>query len=132
MRRERNSFIGLRNCVSVMYVVLTVKIENSNFLRAFTYAIILRTWSQHICDIYEIPRNFELKEFFLKLYKTTYYEYKILTDAQKFRKIKKRINFLFFFFWSFWLETILTNFDFTKNFDFILTYKLYQKQLLSN
>ena len=44
----------------------------------------------------------------------------------------EKINFFVLFSTSFWWETILTNFDFIENFDFILTYKPCQKQLLSN
>ena len=52
------------------------------------------------------------------MYNTTYYEYKIFTDALSFRQIKKE---LFFFSRNFWWETILTNFNFIESFDFILT-----------
>ena len=37
------------------------------------------------------------KKFSFKLYKTTYYEYKILKDAQTFRKIKEELIFCSFF-----------------------------------
>ena len=91
MCREQNNFIGLRNCVAIMYsCASTMRNENSNLMLqqlelkirilslVFTCAIVLRTWLQQI--LWQI------------LYKTTY---EIISVAQKFRKI--RIIFFVFF-----------------------------------
>ena len=80
-----------------MHFVVTMRTESSNFSRVFMYAIILRTWLQHICDIYEILRNFELKDFLSNCIKQHTSRTKILTNTKKFRKIKKDLIFLFFF-----------------------------------
>ena len=100
--------------------------KNLNF---FT-CIYVHNYSLHIYGICEILRNFKLNDFLSNCIKqrTTSIKYwQMLKNSEKLRKN----NFFVLFHRSFWWETVLTNFDFIKNFDFILTYKPYQKRLLS-
>ena len=77
------------------------------------------------------------KCYFLLDYRTHFYHcnylrslksnktvHKILIAAEKLKK--KYIN-LYVFVRKFLMTTILTSFDFMQNFDFILTYRIYQK-----
>ena len=109
-----NYFIHAEVGILNLLLIFGKKVSHNVFMKKLTWRDILQQFTK-----------FEQQDFIQTCIKLRI----VLIAVQIFKKIKEKS--LFASEWDFWWQKILTNFDQTPNFDFILTYKTNLNWLLS-